>query len=226
MKRADILKIAKPILFNTDMVRATLEDRKSVTRRVAKGITREDDKSEYYNLFRKGEWTGLIHRDEVIATYAPYHKGDYLYVRETWSWCPCWDCGMVTEEHGCCDETASRIYNQTKREYGCYDYRASCEDNKFPNIDTWHPSIHMPKEAARIFLRVTDVRLERLQYIDNKEAKLEGVTVETDNSGQMHRFAFYKLWDSTIPKKDLNKYGYKANPWVWVIEFERVEVKD
>ena len=81
----------------------------------------------------------------------------------------------------------------------------------------WHPSIHMPREAARIFLRVTNVRCERLQNISNKDAKAEGVTCATDNSGLMHRHKFIQLWDSITPPE----CQWNANPWVWAITFER-----
>ena len=71
----------------------------------------------------------------------------------------------------------------------------------------------MPKEAARIFLRVTDVRVERLQDCGNMQAKDEGCTCCAQ---------FIRVWDSTIKKPDLDRYGWAANPWVWVIEFERI----
>lgn len=94
----------------------------------------------------------------------------------------------------------------------------------------WHPSIHMPKEAARIFLKVTDVRVERLQMMNGKDVLKEGVDNGSSNPTMGYRFdvmqrmAFKDLWNSTIKTADLDKYGGDANPWVWVIEFERVEV--
>ena len=81
-------------------------------------------------------------------------------------------------------------------------------------IDRWHPSIHMPKEAARLFLRATGVRVERLQDIDDDGVVAEGLKIGD---------AFDVLWDSTIKPADLPLYGWDANPWVWVIEFERCE---
>lgn len=72
----------------------------------------------------------------------------------------------------------------------------------------------MPKEAARLFLRVTGVRVERLQDIDDDGVVAEGLKIGDD---------FDVLWDSTIKKDDLPLYGWDANPWVWVIEFERRE---
>lgn len=169
--------------------------------------------------------------------------GDILYVRETFAWCPCWDCGMDTEQGACTDH----IYHSEKKEYGCYMYRASCEDNEYPSADTWHPSIHMPKEAARIWLKVTDVRVERLQEIDEDGAWNEGFrftipcltrisadghTCDLDGpctspikycDMTMGELFGRELWNSTIKKSDLDRYGWNANPWVWVIEFELCE---
>ena len=108
-------------------------------------------------------------------------------------------------------------------------YRATdeiCGDAK------WHPSIHMPKEAARIWLKVTDVRVERLQEMTLKDFKAEGIYDDyktysetyTDHLRQMaYPKVFARLWNSTIPKSDLDRYGWGASPYVWVIEFERCE---
>ena len=127
----------------------------------------------------------------------PYKPGDILYVRETWckgSW-----------------------GNEKERYY----YKA--DDNDF--YCTWHPSTHMPKEAARIWLKVTDVRVERLQDITSEQICKEGVEVEDPYvlNGEEKRYAFSVLWNSTIKKSDLDRYGWQANPHVWVIEFERCE---
>ena len=90
----------------------------------------------------------------------------------------------------------------------------------------WRPSIHMPKDAARIFLRVTDVRLGRLQEVGDEQAEKEGCFgYRTEGkfvvSPTLH---FMETWDATIKKGDIDKYGWKANPWVWVIGFEVMEV--
>lgn len=105
------------------------------------------------------------------------------------------------------------------------------------NTAKWRPSIHMPKGAARIFLRVTGVRVERLQDVTEEQAKCEGVgdpygyqSAEWYDQKELttnyHINSFAGLWDSTVKKSDLAKYGWNANPWVWVIEFERVEVTE
>lgn len=208
----------KPILFNTEMVRAILDGRKTCTRRLVRFLPGENP-----------QWTGYIKdglmlyngRNESCIRKAPYQPGDILYVRETFAWCPCWDCGLDTEQGGCRHQT-DRIY---KKEYGCYMYRASCEDNEYPSVDTWHPSIHMPKEATRIWLKDTDMRVERLQDITSEQIGREGVEVEYPHvlNGEEKRYAFSTLWNSTIKKSDFDRYGWNANPWVWIIEFERCE---
>ena len=182
----------KPILFNTDMVRAILEGRKTVTRRVVK-----------FKPGQNPQWTGYIPDGPVLygsnnipASKSPYQPGDILYVRETW----------------------------TRSMAGTYLYKAT--DTPII-LDRWRPSIHMPKEAARLFLRVTDVLVERLQDITSGQIDAEGCkewaysakTGELLPSGP----SFFRIqWDTTIKPADLPLYGWDANPWVWVIEFERV----
>ena len=218
----------KPILFNTEMVRANLDGRKSCTRRLVKFLPGESP-----------QWTGYIKdglmlyngKNEQCIRKAPYQPGDVLYVRETWAWCPCWDC-MEDAVQGRCEYGEHRIYHDGKKEHGCYMYRASCKDNEYPAADTWHPSIHMPKDAARIWLKVTEVRVERLQEITEDGAILEGAI---DNRGFIHapddeyntihsaKEHFIDIWNYTIKKLDFDRYGWDANPWVWVIAFEPCE---
>ena len=220
----------KPILFNTEMVRANLEGRKSCTRRIVKGFIPNGAKWGYTAFTPKG---CISCRGTFADGYGekffklPCEPGDILYVRETFAWSPCWDCGLDTEPGGCSNET-DKIYKE--KEYGCYMYRASCEDNEYPSADTWHPSIHMPKEAARIWLKVTDVRVERLQEITEDGAKAEGANFKKGkNVGfeeKMNRTAierFTEIWNSTIKKSDLDRYGWNENPYVWGISFERCE---
>ena len=108
-------------------------------------------------------------------------------------------------------------------------YRASYEDNEYPSADTWHPSIHMKKDIARIWLKVTDVRVERLQDITEVGIRKEGIEVDPKECAGKFDFIselfllFQRLWNSTIKKSDLDRYGWNANPWVWVIEFELCE---
>ena len=194
----------KPILFNTEMVRAILNGRKSCTRRILKGGIPFDEKAEYWNVLKKGEWSGPICVEYFMKQGSPYKPGDILYVRETWS---------LRFDGEKCFYKADK---NTSREEKCLlDY----DDVR------WHPSIHMPKEAARIFLRVTNVRVERLQEITSEQICKEGVEVEEPYvlNGEEKRYAFSNLWNSTIKKSDLDRYGWDALPWVWVIEFERCE---
>lgn len=187
----------KPILFNAQMVRAILEGRKTVTRRAVK--------------FPRGwnpKFTGYIPDGAVLygsnnipAAKAPVQVGDVLWVRETWS----------------------------RMETGQYLYKA---DNEKPiSYLGWRPSIHMPREAARIFLRVTDVRVERLQDITPDQIDAEGckewaysaTTGELLPSGP----SWFKIaWDSTVKAKNMSTYSWDANPWVWVVEFERINKEE
>lgn len=209
----------KPILFNTEMVRAILDGRKSCTRRLVKFFSGENPR-----------WTGYIKdglmlyngKNEPCIRKAPYQPGDILYVRETW--------GEGYEE-------------------GTYIYRASDKLAGLPTFKEsskliYHPSIRMPKEAARIWLKVADVRVERLQEMKPVDVIKEGAypdcwdclntygesgsqccygTEEQCSQCDEVMMEWEKLWNSTIKKSDLDRYGWDANPWVWVIEFERRE---
>lgn len=193
-----------PILFNTEMVRAILDDRKTCTRRVVK----YDKADDVLNSPAKKENPDIPDKQFIkYLVKMPYEVGDILYVRETWT-----------------DHYIPNEIGKPELQY-CYkadgvDIKAEClpgENNR------WYPSIHMPKEAARIWLKVTDVRVERLQDITEIQAQAEGC-----NSGLLTgpcnaRGQFENLWNRTIKKSDLDIYGWKANPWVWVIEFERCE---
>lgn len=215
----------KPILFNTEMVRAILDGRKACTRRILKGAIPFDEKAEYWNVLKKGEWSGPICVEYFIKQGSPYQPGDILYVRETWERFECWNC--EGDERGNCPKEPKK--SVLDKACGCYMYRATDE---ISGDAKWHPSIHMPKEAARIWLKVTNVRVERLQDITEDGAEAEGAI---DNRGFIHspeneydriytaREHFIGIWDRTIKKSDLDIYGWDANPWVWVIEFEWCE---
>lgn len=201
MNREELLKIAKPVLFNTEMVQAILEGRKTVTRRVVKFL---DGKNPNWTGYIKDGLTLYNGTNEPCNKKPPFRKGDYLYIRETWG----------EDKHN-------------------FLYKADFSENdleKIGHLLRWRPSIHMPKEAARIFSKVTDVRVERLQMMNGKDVLKEGVDNGSSNPTMGYRFevmqrtAFKDLWNSTIKTADLDKYGWDANPWVWIIEFERVEV--
>lgn len=199
----------KPILFNTEMVRAILDGRKDATRRIVKGFIPDDAVWGYTAFTPKGY---ISCRGTFADGYGekffklPCEPGDILYVRETW-------CGLPVNEAG------------HMRGHTIYYYKADGELRPKGWRGTWHPSIHMPKEAARIWLKVTDVRVERLQEITSEQIGREGVEVEYPHvlNGEEKRYAFSTLWNNTIKKSDINRYGWDANPWVWVIEFERCE---
>lgn len=195
----------KPILFNTEMVRAILDNRKTVTRRVLKpqekilknpsfGYTPFTPKG---HISVRGEWTDRDGNKRYGENFIklPYCPGDILYVRETW-------CQPATHT---------------------FWYKA---DSSIQNV-LWRPSVSMPREAARIFLRVTDVLVERLQDISDKDLLREGEVPYICADGTFDRkntkTSFLGMWDATLKPKDRALYGWEANPWVWVIEFERCE---
>ncbi len=206
----------KPILFNTEEVRATIDGRKSMKRLVVKPqpkfIAAQDGYGPLMQIKGKGVW---FNGDPNHV--APYRPGDILYVRERVAYA-----------------------------FGRYDYRADYEEVPEDTKPFWKPSIHMPKEAARLFLRVTDVRVERLQDITIEDTIKEGCSgvpcdcsntfvaggtlccADCMNTGWQEppTVEFWGLWDSTIKKADLPLYGWEANPWVWAIEFEKISKKE
>ena len=209
----------KPILFNTEMVRAILDGRKTCTRRLVKPqpdekhtyplgfVTDSTEKKEVGCFgFAANEYGGSIQYVKPPYRYAP---GDILYVRETWKKAP-----------------------------NGYYYYEDWLRNDIADVTKWKPSIHMPKEAARIWLKVTHVRVERLQEITPKDAENEGVGnlfyedigyseknygTEVDPEYGIAKEQFAWLWEATIKKSNLDRYGWDANPYVWVIGFERCE---
>lgn len=195
----------KPILFNTEMVRAILEGRKSCTRRLVK-----PEPQGYFEVNEEPLYIYDTDGNQGKIT-SPYQPGDILYVRETWKKAP-----------------------------NGYFYYEDWQRDDIADVTKWKPSIHMPKEAARIWLKVTDVRVERLQEITEEQACVEGTDPWDEacyeNNGWHPTFSdpdsggdpnmvdgFHKLWNSTIKKSDLDRYGWDANPYVWVISFEQCE---
>lgn len=196
-----------PILFNTEMVQAILDGRKTVTRRIIKFPTNEytekiptaDNVRVYENTMRSEKISFNEKPLYCFDVKPPYKLGDILYVRETWC-------------------KGSLDYGKEQYYYRADNLTFHCR---------WNASIHMPKAAARIWLRVTDVKVERLQDIDGQEVLKEGVDShvhpKADYFNMNQREIFEKIWNSTIKKTDWNLYGWEANPWVWVIKFERCE---
>lgn len=202
----------KPILFNTEMVRAILEGRKTVTRRLIKPQPEGDGTAPEPLKTRPGYWNAW--GDDLVYKQ-PYKIGDVLYVRETWQFIPCIDCGL--NDHGACRSAPTTYEDKEAISEGCFVYK---EDYPEPERICWHPSIHMPKQAARIFLRVTGVRPERLREMVLGDVLMEGITETETYEGTWDRW--HETWDSTLKPSDRPVYGWEANPWVWVVGFERV----
>lgn len=192
----------KPILFNTEMVQAIQAGLKTQTRRIIKGLPL------YEPFFEEDEGRGWLEDKGngsfyALENFSKVQPGDVLWVRETWQ---------------CLSDFGEQLYV----------YRADYKNDEPLRLDgmytTWRPSIHMPRKAARIFLRVTGLRAERLQDITPQEIKAEGLTSAAVHVGDKEiAFEEFKLlWNSTIKKDDLKCYGWDANPWVWVYEFERI----
>lgn len=211
----------KPILFNTEMVRAILDGRKTCTRRICKDANEYTvPDMEFYNADKRTyavhNFADKEHMEQLstVERTCPICPGDILYVRETvWQ-----KIGYYLDIDG---DTKPSWYNEFK-------YVASDEKPETGWNYSWakRPSIHMPKEAARIWLKVTDVRVERLQEITPQGAWKEGARCSClhpvpDCAG--NKTAFVNIWNSTIKKADLDRYGWDANPYVWVISFERCE---
>lgn len=229
MTRTELLAVAKPILFNTEMVKAILDGRKTVTRRCVKPKSKNAYGFFVAERVSDGAFIGVYDYDEEENAFdnpqkQPARTGDILYVRETW--CK-YDADHVIDVRYAYKADATPISEEARNELG---YK-------------WKPSIHMPKEAARIFLRVTNVRVERLQDIItgdyltpcniNQEGLYDPCLRCTHHNGDCKDFisehnctlvdSFTELWNTTVKKSDLELYGWEANPWVWVIEFERMD---
>lgn len=238
----------KPILFNTEMVRAILDGRKTVTRRLIK----PQPKSKLCYTFagrNHGTWSypgdtahkfwgeeyklpdNITKEDLEKRWNPPYHTDDVLYIRETWQYLYELDGNEQIVEG-----TGKYYYAATDTlPFDTYVDSAGVTHEGVP----WRPSIHMPKEAARIWLKVKHVRVDRLKDMTDKDALKEGAQgVRCDHAGlgaygctdcmntgwlEPPILEFMGIWNSTIKKSDLDRYGWDANPWVWVIEFERCE---
>ncbi len=216
----------KPILFNTEMVRANLDGRKTCTRRICKDTNEYTvPDMDFYNADRRTyavhNFADKEHMEQLSTAErtCPICPGDILYVRETWM------------------DYAGRTM-----------YRADCDKYRLESLKlakfSWKPSIHMPKEAARIWLKVTDVKVERLQEMKPVDVIKEGAypdcwdclntygesgsqccygTEEQCSQCDEVMMEWEKLWNSTIKKSDLDRYGWDANPYVFVIEFIRID---
>jgi DNA-binding MarR family transcriptional regulator len=239
----------KPILFNTEMVQAIMDGRKTVTRRIVKqcptyyhGHHFSGEKKGQPKLIMDWDMSGVYEENgdfyldvqtdvddnthEIINP--PYQIGDVMWVRETWKILDVMESASMRFEYLAGGKISDAISVSAGRIEKIL---------KFLNKKGWLPSLFMPREAARIFLRVTDVRAERLQEITADEARKEGITDNCNPCKVGHLFEecetcpmridvvseFQDLWNSTIKPADLDRYGWDANPFVWVISFERCE---
>lgn len=209
-----------PILFDTEMVRAILDGRKTCTRRICKDANEcTVPDMDFYNADRRTyavhNFADKEHMEQLSTAEktCPICPEDILYVRETvWQ-----KIGYYLDVDG---ETKPSWYNE-------FRHIASDEKPETGWNYSWvkRPSIHMPKEAARIWLKVTNVRVERLQEITIDGIRNEGISSMAVHAGDMEIALkeWKNLWNSTIKKTDLDSYGWEANPYVFVIEFIRID---
>ncbi|EPR12377.1 hypothetical protein [Ruminiclostridium papyrosolvens] len=210
----------RPILFNTEMVKAILSGQKTQTRRIVKPQPKEQLKCVIqHEVGGMACWMeeNADQSSKDFMFYKSLEVGDILWVRESF-----WQAGTWTMSYPDDDEYSSRKGSNR------YFYVADGTPPNEPNTDypeglkngaysaakpdrIWRkfPSIHMPRSAARLFLKVTDVRVERLEVIRPEDIKAEGFN---------DTVSFLKTWDECYKEP----YQFCDNPWVWVIEFERV----
>ncbi|EMF9966161.1 hypothetical protein [Pseudomonas aeruginosa] len=205
----------RPILFNDQMVRAILEGRKTVTRRVVKPQPDFLGSMVDPNTPFKTLDAGLHAR--ITCPYG--EPGDRLWVREAWQG------PLISDEEQAANQSWWKDMTKFQNPGHCA-YRASGDDNEYVDPDgyfhcKWKPSIHMPRWASRILLELTAVRVERLQDISEEQARAEGYPAEreceTGGSGLDAWLWFRSLWGEINGPE-----AFTANPWVWVIEFKRV----
>lgn len=210
----------RPIFFNAEMVRAVLNGSKTQTRRIMKAqpeaIPKEDEFGEpgFWIPFNAGQ---TMVRNEEMRIACPFGlKGDRLWVRETF------------RVHSRATDVATLVYKASQRQsWTQQTHRVPASVcNKPAVIEKWTPSIHMPRWASRITLEITGVRVERLQSINEDDARAEGVTWKSATQGVIAKPGdvlsakddFSILWKSIYGEE-----AWQANPWVWVIEFQRVD---
>lgn len=204
----------RPILFSGAMVRAILDGRKTQTRRVF--FIRGVDGSKYAITSPNEEIVeidGTFHYLSTAAMSGPYpcpygQPGDRLWVREAFM--------LIDNRDG---------GRHIKYKSGGPDFvfRAGNGDDDWRGASKWTPSIHMRREYSRILLEITNVRVERVQEISNNDCMAEGIadlSIPLRPGLTMHRSSFADLWDSINAARG---YGWDVNPWVWVIEFRRIE---
>nr|WP_315467117.1 hypothetical protein [uncultured Undibacterium sp.] len=205
----------RPILFSAPMVRALLDGSKTQTRRLVKGMALDWLENDKF----KPEF--VAHPENHMCKYGDV--GDQLWVRETHLIvCKMDDNGMfITDGHG--EYIYETWYRADGIEYQYFDGESDFPAESIP----WKPSIHMPRAASRITLEITNIRVEHLQDISSSDAASEGIVWNPgdpwtcDSSKGLtdaYRALYAELWESINGAE-----SWDANPWVWVIEFKRVE---
>nr|BFD58945.1 hypothetical protein CKG001_10520 [Bdellovibrio sp. CKG001] len=216
----------RPILFNAEMVRAILDGRKTQTRRVVKVPQPMPGAGFRVYQSSNGEW--FFERGDIQwATFkCPFGKpGDRLWVKETWGWfTPNWD-GIEWVPDRPFKEVREKKFGQGYVDgnliWAADGSFAWADEDSMEERSAWKPSIHMPRWASRITLEIKSVRIERLQDISNDDAKSEGFDSlgadDFPHASWSPRQVFGKTWVSLYGEE-----SWQQNPWVWVIEFERV----
>lgn len=188
-----------PMIFNQQMVKALVDGRKTVTRRP---LSNQPIKNGSFWDFKWGAGSSLdylpILAGHATANAAPCKVGDLIWVRETFRQF------NSSDECGCSESPCGCPNN------GTYIYKATGDDGE----SKWKPSIHMPRKASRLTLRVMNVRCERVQKMNKVDAVNEGF--DLSNVLGFPRVWFKDVWNSIYSNWD-------QNPWVWVIEFEVIK---
>lgn len=204
------------MIFNAEMVRALLSGRKTQTRRIIKPQPEATLSGSLYGKWLSRALNGLLlPKIEDIAIHCPFGVvGDRIWVRETFQG-PLFDYDLM--DSYCKDPTPFE-----KPEFCVYKADGVPAPEFYDADDElhccWRPSIHMPRWACRILLEITNVRVERLKSISDGDAIREGCSTADMMSGDCVADVFARLWASIYGSDSWN-----ANPWVWVIEFKRVE---
>ncbi|EPL2137991.1 MULTISPECIES: morphogenetic protein [Klebsiella] len=205
------------MIFNGEMVRAILDGRKTQTRRIMAPQPADDiERCIFPNPEAIGWKSSLRHKHgSTTAHFCHYGKpGDRIWVRETFQG-PLFDYDLM--DSYCKDPTPFE-----KPEFCVYKADGVPAPEFYDADDElhccWRPSIHMPRWASRILLEITNVRVERLKSISDGDAIREGCSTADMKSGDCVADVFARLWASIYGAESWN-----ANPWVWVIEFKRVE---
>jgi len=226
----------RPILFNGPMVRAILAGKKTQTRRPLKPQPGPAPEGEYFDAYRGGKrgvsgehsasgacfWTN--DNKQVLAFWAepPAAVGDVLWVRETWQKFDQDADSVPLDRLGPASPTKGIHNGRSITWRAAYLADGQHVDLELGEVK-WQPSIHMPRWAARIFLRVTDVRVQRVQDITEEDARAEGMqepsVVQAIGGGDVtERRVFARLWSSVYGAS-----SWERDEWVWALTFERVD---